>query len=202
MNKQQKLADDTQKRTLEKQQEEKIMQDVLLLLTNLFQREEVTVKLILGCLYDVAATNFVNQKLHYGITNGFLKRTAKISKPVVKILGWKWFIANCPQLVVNWLRTKVEFPRNDITNVELLLDNLSVSPSLPELPEYQYSEDKIKRLNLQVKLLVGLLLGTVTIFSGGLMWLSYSLDKAHSANVEQLQNQVRTLQAQLNQSVK
>ncbi|MBD2136783.1 hypothetical protein H6F32_04060 [Anabaena sp. FACHB-1237] len=200
MNKQQKLARDLQKRTLEKQQEEKLMEDVRLLLTNLFQREEITIKLILGCLYDVATTNLVNQKLHYGIRNNLLKNTTKISKPILKIIAWQWFIANCPQLVTNWLRSKVEFARTDITNAELLLDNLAIS--VPELPEYQPSDHKIKRLSFQVKLLIGLLLGTITMFSGGLVWLSYSLDKAHSANVEQLENQLRTLQSQLNQSVK
>lgn len=202
MNKQQKLARDLQKRTLEKQEEEKIIQDVLLLLTNLFEREEITVKLILGCLYDVGATNLVNQKLRYGIMNSLLKKTAKISKPVFKIIAWKWFIANCPELVVNWLGSKVEFPRTDIINAELLLDNPSTSATIPQLPESPADNDQIKRLSFQVKLLIGLLLGTVTMFSGGLMWLSYSLDKAHSANVQQLQNQVKVLEAKLNQPLK
>ncbi len=51
------------KLSTEAQLEEKLMQDVLILLTSMFQREESTIKLILNCLYDIGANNLINQKV-------------------------------------------------------------------------------------------------------------------------------------------
>ncbi|HLO86871.1 MAG TPA: hypothetical protein VK203_17975 [Nostocaceae cyanobacterium] len=196
MAKSEKLARQMQQKKLEQQQEEKLMNDVLLLLTNLFEREEVTVKIVLGCLYDVGATNLVNQKLRYGIMNAILKKTAKMSKPVFKMIAWQWFKMNCPQLITDWLRSQVQFAKTEITQAELLLDespaNLKVTP---QLPAQQIQDDKIKRLNFQVNVLTGLLFGMLTIGGISFMWLSHSLNEAYSANVQQLQNQLKILEA-------
>ena len=92
-----------------KQLEDARMQDISLLLENLFEREEVTVKLLLDCLYDVGSVNLINHKFQSRFLNGTLKSVARLSKPAFRLLALRWFKKNCPQLLTNWLRSKVTF---------------------------------------------------------------------------------------------
>ncbi len=97
-----------QERIKEEIIKEERMQDVLLLLQHLVEREEVTVKLILDCLYDVASVNLVNKKFQTRPVNRFMKFVLSRSKPVFKIVALKWFKKNCPALITNWLQSKVD----------------------------------------------------------------------------------------------
>ncbi len=92
-----------------KQIEEQRMHDVRLLLLNLSENEEATIKLILDCLYDIGAVNFINQKFRYRPFNRVMKSIARMSKPVFRIYAWHWFKKNCPQLIANWLYSQVAF---------------------------------------------------------------------------------------------
>jgi hypothetical protein len=76
-----------------RQLEAERIQEVLILLTSLTAREEATIKLIIDCLYDIGAVNAI----------------ARTSKPLARILAWRWFKKNCPRLIVNWLYNKVRF---------------------------------------------------------------------------------------------
>ncbi len=87
------------------------MRDVLLLLQNLSEREEVTIKLILDCLYDVGAVNLINKKVTFQPLNKFLKSIASKPKPIFKILAFNWFKKNCPLLITNWLFSQVSFKK-------------------------------------------------------------------------------------------
>ncbi|GAB4461879.1 MAG: hypothetical protein OHK0037_11760 [Elainellaceae cyanobacterium] len=91
------------------QREKQRMYDVLFLLDQLFHREEATVKMVLGCLYDVGAVNLINQKLTYRPLNRLGKGTARLSKPVFTAIAIRWFHKNVPQLLVDWLHSKVGF---------------------------------------------------------------------------------------------
>lgn len=86
------------------------MQDVLVLLQHLAENEETTIKLMIECLYDVGAVNFINRKVQNTSINQLAKRLAFMSKPVAKRYGYYWFKKNCPELIVNWLKRKVAFP--------------------------------------------------------------------------------------------
>lgn len=86
------------------------MQDVLVLLQHLTENEETTIKLIIECLYDVGAVNFINKKVQNDSINQFTKTLAGMSKPIAKRYGYYWFKKNCPELIVNWLTRKVAFP--------------------------------------------------------------------------------------------
>lgn len=86
------------------------MQDVLVLLQHLAENEETTIKLMIECLYDVGAVNFINRKVQNTSINQLAKRLAVMSKPVAKRYGYYWFKKNCPELIVNWLKRKVAFP--------------------------------------------------------------------------------------------
>lgn len=85
------------------------MQDVLTLLRGLTGREEATIKLIIDCLYDVGSVNAIDRKVRLRPLNSLAKFVARTSKPVVRVIAWRWFKKNCPQLIVNWLYTKVKF---------------------------------------------------------------------------------------------
>lgn len=98
-----------EKRLEEERIKEERMHDVLLLLDNLVQREEATVKIILDCLYEVGSINIINQKVGFRPMNRFLKAIARLTKPAFRAVAWRWFKGNCPQLITEWLRTKVTF---------------------------------------------------------------------------------------------
>ena len=85
------------------------MRDVFLLVQQLIEREEVTLKLIVDCLYDVGSINLVNKKFHKQPLNGFMKAIATMSKPVVRIVAMRWVKKNVPLLLTNWLERKVSF---------------------------------------------------------------------------------------------
>jgi NAD(P)H-hydrate repair Nnr-like enzyme with NAD(P)H-hydrate epimerase domain len=94
-------------------QEERMKQerirDVRLLLENLVQREQMTVKMIVDCLYDIGSVNLINKKFPKEPLNPLMKSIAKTSKPVFKILIMRWFNRNSPEILTNWLQNKVNF---------------------------------------------------------------------------------------------
>jgi hypothetical protein len=96
-------------RIAEKQHQDQRMRDVTLILENLFTREEATVKLILECLYEVGSANIINKKVPFRPLNRFVKAIASMSKPVFRSWGYRWFKGNCPQLITDWLQSKVTF---------------------------------------------------------------------------------------------
>ena len=87
--------------------EEKRLQDMFLLLETMFLREETTVKLVLDCLYDIGSVNLINKKVTKPPLNGLVKYIARLSRPVFRVVAWRWFMKNCPKLLVDWLHGKV-----------------------------------------------------------------------------------------------
>jgi hypothetical protein len=137
-----------------KQFEEQRMQDVRLLLINLSENEEVTIKLVLDCLYDIGSVNFINQKFRYRPFNRIMKSIARMSKPVFKIYAWHWFKRNCPQLIANWLYTQVAFE-----NPIAVTQELAVEASVIQQPQLLPAENailEIKALRHQVRWLTAI----------------------------------------------
>ena len=93
----------------EERMKQQRMRDVLLLIENLVEREEMTVKMILDCLYDVGSVNLINKKFQLKLLNGLMKWIAGKSKPMFRIVALRWFKKNCPELIANWLLSKVKF---------------------------------------------------------------------------------------------
>ena len=85
------------------------LHDIELLLQDMFVREETTVKLIFDSLYDIGAINIINKKIAFPPLNRFLKAVVKFPKPIAKVFLFRWFVANCPGLLANWLNSKVRF---------------------------------------------------------------------------------------------
>ncbi len=98
-----------QKISEEERQKQERIRDVLLLLEQLVEREEITLKLIIDSLYDVGSINIVNQKFRNQPLNRFLKAIATTSKPVLRIVALRWVKKNLPLLVTKWLEGKVSF---------------------------------------------------------------------------------------------
>ncbi len=130
------------------------MHDVMLLLQNLINSEEATVKLILDCLYDVGSVNLINQKLRSKPLNRLMKLIARMSKPVFRSLALNWFKKNCPQLITNWLHTQVSF--GNIPNIpqQVAIEVAQLQPYPIEQTENMSQE--IKNLRYQVRWLAGI----------------------------------------------
>ncbi|MEM9908583.1 MAG: hypothetical protein AAF921_26595 [Cyanobacteria bacterium P01_D01_bin.44] len=93
----------------EKQIEEERMQDVQLLLENLFQREEATLKIIVNCLYDVGSTNLINQRFRCRPLNRLMKWIARFTKPGFHFFALRWSKKNAPKMIADWLHSQVSF---------------------------------------------------------------------------------------------
>ena len=102
-------AIEVQKVSEEERKKKERMRDVFLLVQQLVEREEVTLRLIIDCLYDVGSINLVNKKFHKQPLNGFMKAVATMSKPVVRIVALRWAKKKLPILLTNWLEKKVSF---------------------------------------------------------------------------------------------
>ncbi len=103
----------------EQQIEDDRMRDVELLLESLFLREEVTVRLIVDCLYDVGSMNLVNKRVRSQPLNRLAKLIARYSKPVFRPLMLRWTRKNCPRMIAKWLRTQVRFKSKEVILPEI-----------------------------------------------------------------------------------
>ncbi|MEA5504491.1 hypothetical protein VB735_15470 [Halotia wernerae UHCC 0503] len=196
MNKPVKISNNFTDLVNDKKREEEIMHDVLLLLENLICREEITVKLILDCLYEIGSVNLINQRFRSRTINGTLRFMSKMPRPVFKIIAWRWFKKNCPQLITKWLQGQVAFKIVEKSKTQVVLEKQD--PNLNSLAKSQYHVQEVKLLRSQVKLLTGVLVSIITIFGGSFIWLSYSLERSHLQTVKELQTQVKTLEASVN----
>lgn len=85
------------------------MRDITLLLAQLVEREEVTLNLIIDCLYDVGSINFTNKKFRRRPVNFLVKSIAKLPKPILRRIALRWVKKNLPKLLTEWLSKKISF---------------------------------------------------------------------------------------------
>ncbi|MGB3291462.1 MAG: hypothetical protein WBB01_00555 [Phormidesmis sp.] len=104
----------------EQQIEDERMRDIELLLESMFLREEVTLRLIADCLYDVGSVNLLNQRVHSRPLNRFMKVIARRSKPVFRFFMLRWCRKNCPHLITQWLHTQVDFAPSEVVLPEVM----------------------------------------------------------------------------------
>lgn len=91
------------------QMESERMQDVVLLVEGLLRQEEATLGMIVECLYDIGSVRLIDKKLQSRPLNSLSKSIAGFSKPVVRMVALRWLKKNCPELLANWLYSKVQF---------------------------------------------------------------------------------------------
>ncbi|MDZ8187483.1 MAG: hypothetical protein RMX96_21870 [Nostoc sp. ChiSLP02] len=154
----------------EKYIEAERMHDVLLLLQNLINSEEATVKLILDCLYDVGSVNLINKKLRIKPVNRLMKLIARVSKPVFRILAFNWFKKNCPQLIADWLHSQVTFGTIPAKPQEVAIDIAPVQPYSTR--ETETLNQEIKNLRYQVRWLAGISIIAIAVLGVTATWLN------------------------------
>jgi hypothetical protein len=93
----------------EKRLEQERLHDIHLLLKSLFEREEVTINLIINNLYDIGSVNLINKKITNQPLNWLMKWIARLAKPAFRIFALRQFKKKVPSLLTNWLHTKVKF---------------------------------------------------------------------------------------------
>ena len=186
----------------EKDLEEQRMHDVHLLLENLSNREEATIKLIIDSLYDIGSIKLINKKFRSRHLRIILKPISRMSKPVFRFFAWRWFIKNFPRLITKWLYKQVSFttPKKVNKPVTIAKQNIEVEALTQPKPELAKQEpnQEVMYLRSRIKWLTGVLIGVITIFCSGFVWLGYELERSHSRTVEELKMQVKILEAGVN----
>ena len=108
------------------------MRDVTLLLQQLVEREETSLKLIIDCLIDVGAINYANHKLHNPSLNKIMKVLVGYIKPVARMVALLWLKKNLPDLLTAWLESKVSFEPVPINKEEAFTGDLETVPITEE----------------------------------------------------------------------
>lgn len=170
----------------EKKMQEERMHEILLLLEHLVSHEEITVKLIIDCLYDVGSVNLINQKVQHSLLKRPLKGVAGLSKPVVKVIAFRWFKRSCPQIITNWLYSKVAFPAPFKPPAKAVTQTVVAEQVALVEPEPLYRE--VRRLRGQVRLLSGISISAIAALSGVLVWMN------HRPEMQSFQRPVQPLQ--------
>ena len=182
--------------------EKQRMNDVLLLLKSLSNREEVTIKLIIDSLYDIGSINFINKKIRSRYLRKILKPIGRMSKPLFRFFAWRWFLKNFPSLVAKFLYKQVSFTASKKVQKAVIVakQDIQLEASMKpkrELVKQQLNQEII-HLRSRVQWLTGILIGVITIFSSGFVWLGYELERSHLRTVEELKMQVKILEAGAN----
>ena len=158
-------------KTIKEQEfEEQKLIEILILLSQMFQREETTAKAIVGCLYDIALMNLINKYTPLWGINGTLKFISRFPRPVAQHLGVKLFVQpKCPKLITDWFYTLVEFGDGDEDAVDV-----EILPQEDLLPVLQQNQDEIKSLQGRLKLLTSAFVATIVVFGGSFAWISHN----------------------------
>jgi hypothetical protein len=155
----------------EKNREEENLREILILLEQLFQREEATAKKIIECLYDIATVNWINKNIRSSWFNSCLKYLVRFPKPLAKILGLRLYLQpKCPKLITDWLYSLVEFKEEEAISIE----GREVENEL--LPEVKKSRQEIKLLRQQIRLLTGSLVTIIVLVGGSFIWIVNNLE--------------------------
>ncbi|MGK7954894.1 MAG: hypothetical protein AB4063_06470, partial [Crocosphaera sp.] len=81
--------------------------NLMLLLENLMEREAATFKMIIDCLYEVGSLNLINKKVSLGLLRSLIKFIVKLAKTIFRSIAFYWVINNTPELITNWLLSKI-----------------------------------------------------------------------------------------------
>lgn len=153
------------------------LHDVRLLLDSMVDREESTVKLILGHLYDIGSVNLINQKLHSRSLNRLAKWLAVRSKPVFRMIAFRWFKRNCPRLITEWLHSQVKFEPKAIAQVVEMAETAALPAATQELQvsakQLEVYRREVRLLHSRIKLLTTLLISVTCALGSGLAWLAW-----------------------------
>ena len=153
------------------QEEERLeivrMRDVQLLLEQLIDKEEITIKLLIDSLYDIGSTNLINTKVGWRPANGMVKSVATLSKPAFRRFAIHRFKRDCPELITNWLHSKVAFKPPPPKAKSKPAQTAQSKPNVQPVGVINASQSQeIQQLRTQVKVLTVVLLGASAILGG------------------------------------
>lgn len=155
-------------------QQEKLS-EIVILLEQLFKREDATAKRIIECLYDIARVNLINKYVRLFPLNSFLKFIFKFPKPLARNLALKYYVQpKCPVLITDWLYTLVEFKEIEKLEEAIIIETENIERQF--LPEMRKNQREIKSLRKKVRLLTGTLVMTIAIFGGSFAFMAKSLE--------------------------
>jgi hypothetical protein len=152
--------------------EEERMEEIYLLLNNLFEREEVTIKYVLDCLYDIGSVNLINQRIRMRFFSNPVQSVARVSKPMFKMLAIRWFKRNCPELITEWLYSKILF---EPAQPKKKPPRPVVDVPTDAVARLESRTQEVQQLRSQVKLLTGSLVLITAVLGGTVVWLGYNL---------------------------
>ncbi len=110
------------------------IEEVLLLLDNLFQREEAVAKSVIDCLYEVGSGRLIDQRVPLRALRWPIKTIARYSKPVFRIFALRWLKKNCPWLITRWLFEQVRFDGDPLPFEASAIPVIDVDPVQDDLP--------------------------------------------------------------------
>ncbi|NJL47278.1 MAG: hypothetical protein HC929_07010 [Leptolyngbyaceae cyanobacterium SM2_5_2] len=117
--------------------EQERIEEVLLLLENLFQREDAVAKSVIDCLYEVGAVRLIDQRVPLKILQWPLKGFAYYSKPLFRRFAVRWVKRNAPWMITCWLFEQVKFEGEPLpfeADSSPAIDVALVQEPLPALP--------------------------------------------------------------------
>jgi len=189
---------------VDREKQEELMRDVLVLMENLIHQEEATVKLVIDCLYDVGTVNLINEKFRSRTFNKTLKLVSRASKPTFKVIAWRLVKKKSPELITNWLGKKVGFEKDQpqLEPAKLLAQSKSTTNAIARknasaniLPPVQYQMQEVKYLRSQVKMLVSVIISIITVLGGGFLWINDQMERSHQQTIQEIQTQMKIMEA-------
>ncbi len=120
---------EAKKVTAEELKKETRMRDVTLLLQQIVEREETSLKLIIDCLIDVGSINYANAKLSNPPLNKMMKVLVCYIKPIARVIALVWLKKNLPDLLTAWLEGKISFEPMPISDDRALTEDLETTPN-------------------------------------------------------------------------
>ena len=165
------------------------MRDVLLMLEGLVNREEITVKIILDCLYDIGSVHLINQKAPCRHLTGMMKLIAKLSKPAFRFFALRWFKRTCPKLIADWLHSQVMFQQLSKQASNRAVQDVTAYESTTLVKRVDAHNLEIQRLRNQVRWLTRALIGAIAALGGvTTLWLLSSVVSEPSPLIQQTQS--------------
>lgn len=168
--------------------EHRKVQEIQLILEQLVQREAATVRFIMERLYDVGLINVMNKKVKDHPLGRVVKPLGRASRGSFRSLGTRWFQAQGPKLITDWLYTLVNLepkkrksrPKQPDVAVEYL-DYANYPMALPPAE----LEREVAQLRSQMRWFQVAMVSAIALLGSSFFWLDYSLKPAATEFIEQ-----------------
>ncbi|MEM8637919.1 MAG: hypothetical protein AAGG51_03740 [Cyanobacteria bacterium P01_G01_bin.54] len=174
--------------------EQQKVQEILLILEQLVQREAVTVRFILERLYDIGLINVMNKKVKTHPLGQVIQPLGRVSRRGFRALGTRWFQAQGPKLITNWLYSLVNLEPSKKAEQAVEPDDLELTYPLV-LPPAEL-EREVAQLRSQLRWLTAVMVGGIALLGSSFFWIDYTLKPAATELLEQAQSVDRSVQRQ------